>query len=332
MKSFEYCVFIGHFQPFCFAHTEVLKEALNAAKNVIIVIGSAGAARNIKNPWTAKEREAMIASTLSEEDKLRVKFAHVRDYLYVNNMWLTAVQQAVTNIVEDTTDNEIAIIGQENDFPQWHFIKMRKLDRVSNSADIRGLYFTLDAAYKNQVHSNVALTLDKFTLSSEFKDLKEEYDFVNNYRRSWEGAPFPPTFVTVDAVVIKSGHILLVRRKGNPGRGLMALPGGFLNQNETTQVGALRELKEETGIKVTKEELEKSIKGQKLFDYPFRSNRGRTITNAFLIDLGAGPLPQVKGGDDAAKAFWVSLNDVAASESEFFEDHYHIIGSFVNKF
>jgi bifunctional NMN adenylyltransferase/nudix hydrolase len=73
---------------------------------------------------------------------------------------------------------------------------------------------------------------------------------IEKYKESWKAAPFPPTFVTVDAVVVQSGHVLLVKRKAMPGAGLWALPGGFLNQEETLLDGAIRELKEETKIKV----------------------------------------------------------------------------------
>ena len=66
--------------------------------------------------------------------------------------------------------------------------------------------------------------------------------------------------MTVDAVVVQSGHILLVKRGDMPGKGLWALPGGFLNQEETMLDGAIRELKEETKIKVPVPVLKGSIK------------------------------------------------------------------------
>jgi bifunctional NMN adenylyltransferase/nudix hydrolase len=203
---------------------------------------------------------------------------------------------------------------------------------MPRATTIRGLYFTHDVAYKNHVHANVVQYMENFKTTDSFKALKSSYDHIREYKLAWEGAPFPVTFVTVDSVVIKSGHVLVVRRKGNLGKGQIALPGGFLNQNETTQDGALRELKEETGIKVDKSLLEASIKDQRVFDYPRRSLRGRTITHAFLIDLGSGPLPLVKGQDDADKAYWMSLSEFATREPDFFEDHFHIISHFCNRF
>jgi len=332
MKPFQYCVCIGRYQPFHHGHYELVKEALEHGETVLVIIGSAHKARNIQNPWTSAEREEMIRSTLTDEERSRVKFFHVRDYFYTNNRWLTEVQRIVSEATDGIEDDKICDIGEVSWFPQWKFIKMRNLDRMPHATTVRGLYFTHDNAYRSHVSTTVATYLEGFKGTPEFKALKEEYEHIRNYRASWDGAPFPPTFVTVDAIVIRSGHVLVVRRKGSPGRGLIALPGGFLNQKETTQEGCLRELKEETGIKLSKEELEKAIVESKVFDYPERSLRGRTITHAFLIDLGSGPLPVVKGSDDADKAWWMSLSDLATREAEFFEDHFHIISHFVNKF
>jgi len=70
-----------------------------------------------------------------------------------------------------------------------------------------------------------------------------------------------------------------------------------------------------------------SIKEWHAFDHPDRSFRGRTITHAAFIDLGSGPLPRVKGADDAEKAFWVKLSELDGKE--MFEDHIDIIRYFV---
>lgn len=338
MNSFEYSIFIGRFQPFHTAHYELLRQSLDLAETTIVVLGSYNKAPNIKNPWTAAQREVMIRASLTEEENKRVEFVYMRDHLYNDNLWLTELQQL---IYEATGGSEsIALIGHEHDrssyylnlFPQWRRIEVKNIDKHPHATAIRDLYFTRDVAFRQHVPVKTAQYLEDFAKTEAFKNLKEEYDFLKAYKSSWDGAPFAPTFVTVDAVVIKSGHILVVRRRGNPGKGQIALPGGFLNQYEKTQDGALRELKEETAIKISKEDLEKSIKDHKVFDHAERSLRGRTLTIAFLIDLKAGPLPQVKGEDDADKAWWMSLSEFATREAEFFEDHFHIISHFVNKF
>ncbi len=337
MKSLEYCVFIGRFQPYHLAHCELLSVALEAAENVIIVLGSFNKAPNIKNPWTASQREAMILAALSEQERARVKFVYMRDYLYNDTLWVTDLQQKIVDATEGS--ESVGLIGHEHDrssyylklFPQWKFIAMPNIDKYPHATEIRRLYFTHDAEYKKYVHAETALYLEKFKETDSFKRLKEEYDFLRKYNASWEGAPFPPTFVTVDAVVIKSGHVLVVRRRGILGKGLIALPGGFLNHSEKTKDGALRELKEETGIKMSKEDLENAIVDQHVFDHPDRSLRGRTITHAFLINLKPGSLPPVKGLDDADKAWWMPLSEFYTREAEFFEDHFHIVSYFVNR-
>jgi bifunctional NMN adenylyltransferase/nudix hydrolase len=91
----------------------------------------------------------------------------------------------------------------------------------------------------------------------------------------------------------------------------------------------IRELREETGLKLPEKVLRGSIKSTKVFDHVDRSERGRIITVAFHITLinGEWDLPKVKGMDDAEKAQWVPLNKV--SPETMFEDHYDIFRHFV---
>lgn len=152
-----------------------------------------------------------------------------------------------------------------------------------------------------------------------------EYRYYRDYKLAWKAAPFPPVFVTGDAVVFCNGCVLLVQRKKNPGKGNYALPGGFVNQDEPIQDGILRELKEETKIDVPPGKLKNSLHEIVMFDAPGRSLRGRTITHAGLIVLEEDRLPRVKGSDDAEKAFWVPLEQLKNISNQFFEDHYHII-------
>jgi len=338
MKEFEYCIFIGRFQPFHLAHKELLTEALNRAEKVIVVIGSHNKAPDIKNPWSAQQRMQMIGASLSPEDNKRLYPIYMRDYLYNDNLWLTDLQQKVYD--KTGGSDSVALIGHEHDrssfylklFPQWKLISMKNIDKYPHATEIRRLYFTHDAAYKKYVTDDVAAYMEAFKVTPTFTQLKDEFDFIKQYSVAWQGAPFPPTFVTVDSVVIKSGHVLVVRRRGNPGKGLIALPGGFLTQHEFIKVGAIRELKEETGIKLSKEDLESAIIDQRVFDHPDRSLRGRTITHAFLFNLKSGTLPQVKGSDDADKAWWMPLSEFYTREPEFFEDHWHIVSFFINRF
>jgi bifunctional NMN adenylyltransferase/nudix hydrolase len=125
--------------------------------------------------------------------------------------------------------------------------------------------------------------------------------------------------------------VLLVRRGSEPGKGLWALPGGFLDRCETLLSAALRELREETELDLPPAALLAALKDRAVFDHPDRSLRGRTITHAFHFDFPDGELPPVAGADDAETARWIALGEALEMEEQFFEDHFHILRHFVNR-
>jgi bifunctional NMN adenylyltransferase/nudix hydrolase len=149
------------------------------------------------------------------------------------------------------------------------------------------------------------------------------------YRKAWAAAPYAPVFVTVDLVLRCAGHVLLIQRGKDPGQGLWALPGGFVEPRDTLYQSAIRELEEETGLPLLPDTLERSLRGVAVFDHPDRSQRGRTISHTHYFDLGDRELPEVRGGDDAALARWVPIAELAAMESQFFDDHFHMLDRFL---
>jgi bifunctional NMN adenylyltransferase/nudix hydrolase len=336
-KKYKFCIYIGRFQPFHLGHLETVKLALEKAEQLIIILGSHMVAPNIKNPWSSQEREQQIRSALASHID-QIHFLPIRDRLYSDNLWLTEVQQKVLSITEGS--KSVAVIGHRKDsssyyldmFPQWDYIETGNYYGF-NSTDIRKEYFEdqESTTYTSKVPPEIAKNLLDFRATERYQELCDEYIFIQEYQRAWSKAPYPPVFVTTDAVVVQSGHVLVVRRKASPGCGLIALPGGFLDQNETLIDGMLRELKEETRLKVPLPVLRGSIVDSHVFDNPGRSLRGRTITHAYFIQLKAGELPSVKGNDDAEKAWWISLGDLYAHEDEIYEDHFQIIQHFVSK-
>jgi bifunctional NMN adenylyltransferase/nudix hydrolase len=339
-KRYNFCVYIGRFQPFHLGHLETVKIALQEAEQLIIVVGSHMTAPNIRNPWTATQREKMIQESLQDIPGSldRVHFVPVRDQLYSDNLWVADIQQKVLDIAGESS--AIAIIGHRKDstsyyldiFPQWSYIETGNYRNI-NSTELRSAYLSRapQSVYGDELPPGTQDFLTHFQQESVYEQLCEEYSFIEGYKKAWSVAPYSPTFVTTDAVVVQSGHVLIVRRKARPGQGLYALPGGFLNQNETILEGMLRELKEETGLKVPLPVLRGSIVDSHVFDNPGRSLRGRTITHAYFIQLKAGKLPPVKGNDDADKAWWMSLADLYAHENKFYEDHFSIVQHFVSR-
>jgi bifunctional NMN adenylyltransferase/nudix hydrolase len=216
-------------------------------------------------------------------------------------------------------------------FPQWGFENVELIEFLS-AVNIRDLYFKRDvnmSFIKGVVPESTFNFLTEFKTTSEYEQIIREREFVINYKKQYASLPYPPIFSTADAVVIQSGHILLIKRRAEPGKGLWALPGGYVNANTDKSVedAAIRELREETMIKVPAPVLRGSIRRSKVFDAIDRSPRGRIITHAFHIELPDGDLPKVKGSDDAEKARWVPIAEVRSEEC--FEDHYEIIQHFL---
>jgi bifunctional NMN adenylyltransferase/nudix hydrolase len=330
-KKYKLAVFIGRFQIPHYGHFSIIDQALNIADKVLIIIGSHNSPRSIRNPFLSDDRKEMILSYYHHRysDYPRLNFRYITDSMYNDSMWVKDIQDAVSFYAYD--DEKVTLIGHSKDsssyylslFPQWDSSNVENYQNL-NSTDIREQYFTSGSVSSDVVPLSVIDLLEDFSRTEDYQRIKDEYQFIKRYKESWKAAPYPPIFVTVDACVVQSGHILLVKRGQMPGKGLWALPGGFLNQNELIEDAVIRELREETKIKVPDPVLRGSIKTSKVFDDPNRSMRGRTITHGFLIHLKPDTkLPKVKGSDDAEKSKWVPLHEI--NRADFFEDHYDII-------
>ena len=118
----------------------------------------------------------------------------------------------------------------------------------------------------------------------------------------------PRPSVTVDVAIIrptgKEYQILLIQRAQAPYKGKYALPGGFINMDESLEEAAQRELFEETGV----ENL--GLTQIKTFSDPVRDPRGRVISTCFGCVLDVGDKIQIKPGDDAADTEGCDLNDL----------------------
>lgn len=116
---------------------------------------------------------------------------------------------------------------------------------------------------------------------------------------------YPRPAVTADVVAITKEEVpkvLLIQRGFEPYKGCWAFPGGFMEMNETTEVCAIRELEEETGLRLD------NMVQVGAYSKVDRDPRGRTITIAYLA-IVREPLTVV-AQDDAAKAEWFPINDL----------------------
>ncbi|MDI5984953.1 bifunctional nicotinamide-nucleotide adenylyltransferase/Nudix hydroxylase [Halomonas sp. M4R5S39] len=343
--DFDCLVFIGRFQPPHLGHLAVIHEALKRARQVIVLAGSAWQARSLRNPWRFDERQRMLRSAFDDEENARLEIVPLLDALYNNDVWVRDVQRKVRDIASHDHARlpRIGLIGASRGqssyylalFPQWESVSVPLVEGISAS-QIRERLFRSASSAEDYLSTGAAHDLPPgvheevrgFCSGDGYRQLIEEQRLLDQYRSAWAQAPYPPIFVTVNAVVVQSGHVLLVRRTAAPGKGLFALPGGFINPHERLLEACLRELRERVRLKVPEPVLKGSLRGQRLFDEPHRSWRGRTLAEAFYFALRPEQqLPQLKpvqGGDHAR---WVALADL--EPESLFEDHFFIIQDFL---
>lgn len=357
-KPYDILVFVGRFQIFHEGHKRVVDRALELSEHVVMLFGSANAAPSIRDPFSFGERTDMVARVYPGQ-RDRLIFRPLNDTMYNDTAWVFRVQEIVKQVLDGFPENpphntlhglrdiRIGLIGCSKDrssyylklFPTWKSEEVEFLDPI-NATDLRALIFRDTPERIGDMHlgdralsdgvlpGSVIDDLEAYRATGAFRHLVDEQAFIQRYRSQFEDYPYPPTFVTVDAVVIQSGHILMIRRKGRPGKGQLALPGGFVGQQETLEEAMLRELREETRLKVPTPVIKGSIRSVRTFDDPHRSQRGRTLTTAFLVQLAdQAALPRIKAGSDARDAIWLPLADL--DPHECFEDHFHIVQALV---
>lgn len=279
----------------------------------------------------------------------------LHDHIYNDLEWINEVQENVIEtkkILPIHKDSDVYLTGADRDESTWYlkaFGDFFRSDLITespyglelNATALRDQFFATGGtcSYKSGaerqpnkdflalIPDETATFLSTFAFTEEMVDLLEEHKFIKKYKDAWKSAPYAPIFVTVDTCVIQSGHILVNVRDNYPGRGLWALPGGFLEQDEKMIDGAVRELIEETSIELSRAQLYGSIKAQQVFDAPGRSLRGRTITQCFLLKLDdSKPLPKVKPQKGEVKhLMWLPINEALSNTDKWFDDHLEMI-------
>ena len=335
MKNKEYSlgVYIGRFQPFHNGHLHVVLEALEKCEKLLMLVGSVNLAPSIRNPWSFNERRDMIYLGVPYKYRDRLIIEEIRDSSYMNSSWIANVKSVIWQY--NDTSKEVLLVGHGKDetswylkaFPEFNYLDVKNVTNIDASNIREQILEGNPTLWPTQVPEQVCEMLLKLIKHTNFTMVREEYIHVKEYRKSWEGSPYEPIFVTTDAVVLAEEHVLVVRRGVEPGKGKIALPGGFLNAKEPIQESCFRELFEETNISLSRESLLTCLKDTHVFDSPNRSSRGRTITQAYCFDIEN--MAYVTGGDDADKAFWFPLVNLGPKEREFFEDHAQIINFFL---
>lgn len=340
---------IGRFQPFHIGHQALIDKALEIADRVVVVLGDTGCKPDFRNPWTPLERVNMISAVYRAQIE-RMNFVAVEDVPYDDHAWKTNVMKKLAAIAPVTWVGvtERFLVGHKKDassfyldmFPEWQYVEAEQVKNIHvfgetpiDGTELRWNYFGLTGGVWNWKY-HVPAQVDEFMRAwarrnrKEYERIRKERAALVDHKVEWTceatrkyGAP---THATVDTLLESPESILLVRRKGDIGNGALAIPGGFVEPHERLFEAALRELSEETGIRLT-------VPRQHLvpFDHPKRSLNGRVITN--VLHIKTSHEHEVKAGDDAADALWVRKEDLPRLKREFFADHYHIVQHFIKE-
>lgn len=305
-------IFIGRFQPIHQGHVHALGVAATQVDKLYIFVGSANQCRSIKNPWTFKERSQMIRLKLHGAGIRNFEIVPLNDHPYSNTQWMADVRATVEHYGLGTP----ILFGhmkEGNDyltwFPDWKF------------KDVETIYPINATTIRRQMYQENSAEMPK--------TVRDDFAYYEKEKQLFAGYPFPETlnFNCSDAVLECQGHVLLIRRKFAPGAGAWALPGGFRNNQETFLDCAIRELIEETNVRVPEKVLRGSIVKTELFDSPKRSFGILRNTMAVYMRVNPNPdgsLPRANGADDAAECKWVPLTD-ALNSFELYDDHAAII-------
>ena len=380
-KQYDVAGVIGRFQGVQEGHLDVIMTAEAAADRVRVLIGSANVARDTRNPFTFEERRAMLEASIEARKPGildRVSFVPIDDSPYDKHAWMTAVTIAIRGATKALRPR-IALVGNIRDetseyltwFPAWTYIPVP--DTGFNATALRKAFFSGAVNFDATGWTDDGFdwsTVPKPTIEfmRAFRD-KPVYAYLMKqlanetaYKAKWGPGPFQ----TVDPVIIKGDHILMIERGGPEGTGSIGLPGGFLNAGERLDFAAAREAVEETGLFVADHDLPamqdflakckeaeregvkappmpgfmlKAIqtllshlkgRGERFAD-PNRSRRGHLITEAFLFQLPDGyGLPRVLGLDDARAAFWKPQSELSPADT--FEDHAHIADFMISRY
>lgn len=305
-------IFIGRFQPVHQGHIHAISVAASQVQKLYILIGSANQCRSIKNPWTYEERKQMLHMKLHSARITNYEIIPLNDYRYSDTQWMSDVRATIEHF---DMKNPVLFghVKEGNDYLKWFPELQFKSIEAHHSLDatsIRNRMFDLN-------DPDMPATV------------KGDYEFYKKEKQLFKDYPYPETlnFNCSDAVLECQGHVLLIQRKFSPGKDAWALPGGFKNQRETFLDCAIRELIEETNVRVPEKVLRGSIVKTELFDSPNRSFGIPRNTMAVYMRISPNPdysLPRANGADDAALCKWVPLTD-ALNNIEMYDDHKDII-------
>lgn len=334
-KKYKKAIVVMRAQPPHKAHLGLARHALQCADEVVIVLGSSFHARTPRNPFTAAEREHMLRLGLAGADLGRITFLPIRDY-YDNARWAAAIRRAVQP--DSMASGEIVIVGHEKDatsaylrdFPGWGKELVPSLGLIDATSVRNAMFDAADpaialSAFADSVDAPIREYLQAHLHRPEWAQLRMERKRYLDEASLWGPSPkegYTRFVLCADALIQWGDEVLLFRRGPGLGEGLLAMPGGHVEGDETSLQAAIRELREEVGIGLLDDELVRSLQGQYFLEAPGRSQRpGRVVSMVFKFVINSAKRPQVSDSAEG-RVEWTKISDLADLEGEFFEDHF----------
>lgn len=330
----QYVVFIGRFEPFHIGHRAIVEEALVKGEHVIVLIGSSFRHRSPKNPWTAREREEMIRSSFSSDDNLRLSFSYLEDR-YNSALWAEDAKAAVKSIVEGRGDvyanSSVRIIGREKDgssyylniFPEWSpVLEIHSCDSLS-ATELRDFLFFGGNGGLSLIKANVPFSV--YEILKTFQEYSLAFDSLKKdaaISRSEKFKNKDHILNMMSLVLKKNNKLFLTKRQELPGLGLLNLPNTLMS-DDVDFIQMVAEIFSKMDVKVTLETLKKSIKKTHVFDEVDRSEYGRILNHAILIDL------KELENFETSNGHWFDFNQLEKLKEHLFEDDYRTIRHFL---
>lgn len=324
-------------QPPHKSHFWLIRQGLELGERVVVVLGSCFQARTPKNPFTGPERQTMIRLGLTDAENARVDFVMMRDY-YDNARWAAAVKAAVESF--GGTGREVVLVGHEKDassrylnsFPGWALAPLPRNGMIDATTIREAIYASSNpaialAAISDLIEPAVSDYLQVHLVRPEWRQLRAEQQKYEREAALWGPPPanYTRAVLCADAVVQWNNEVILIQRGPGIGEGLLAFPGGHVDGAETTFDAAVRELREEVGIGLMREEFERSLVGQCFFEAAGRSQRpGRVVSMAYHFVIRSSKRPVIESVSAEARPMWMKIADLPALEGQFFEDHFVI--------
>lgn len=357
IKKYLQTIIVMRGQVLTTGHCKLIMSAIKEGEETLIVLGSHNSPRTVQNPFTCEEREKMIRSwlrTMVIEDT--VKFLYLEDYQHdddwVNELGKLLFRNKPDNYVR-VEDRALFTSSKDNDGElrnSWAKGLAKVVNVVpsislssktinasdarnyllSQNPDYESKYKALNKLYKDGIIqlSVSALILEWFDENNYGKDLYDEYHECINYEGKYGKGS---AHLTSDSlIVVKKEHktefgtivypeYMLIKRGGKVGKNLLAMAGGFVDNNECFEDAAIRELKEETGLTLSRHNITQRV----IADSPNRDPRGRIISIVHIFEVHAWDLKNLKAGDDASEIVFKTFNNI--KKHELFSDHYDTI-------